>query len=227
MSFKGNLPNKGKASQIDETASLMNRLESKIRHLPTSINKKVVNSFGSPSYLANYLHFFDSESRQQQAFIRDCLPLQNLYLELYDNLGEETFVGEWFEVSQDCIDQFASITEDEQWIHTDPVRAGKESPFRTTISQGFLTLALIPMLTNSVDSEHSVYPGARMVVNYGLNKVHFPFPVKVGKRIRVRTRVIKLIPMKRGLEIVREVTVEVESSTRLACVAEPIVRLYF
>ena len=66
-----------------------------------------------------------------------------------------------------------------------------------------------------------------MVVNYGLNKVHFPFPVKVGKRIRARSRVVSLTPMKRGLEIVREVTVEIENSTRLACVAEPVVRLYF
>jgi len=225
MSLNRNVPAKGDGRNV--TSSLMNRLESKIRHLPTSFNEKVVNSFGSPHYLAHYLHFFDSESRQQQAFLRECLPLQNMYRQLHESLGEETYVGEWFEVDQDCIDRFAAITGDQQWIHTDPVRAKKESPFRTTISQGFLTLALIPMLTNSIDPEHSVYPEARMVVNYGLNKVHFPFPVKVGKRIRARTRVVNLIPMKRGLEIVREVTVEIENSTRLACVAEPVVRLYF
>jgi len=225
MSLNRNVPNKGDGRHT--TASLMNRLESKIRHLPTSINEKVVNSFSAQNYLAHYLHFFDSESRQQQTFLRECLPLQNMYLQLHESLGKETFVGEWFEVDQDCIDRFASITGDQQWIHTDPIRAKKESPFRTTISQGFLTLALIPMLTNSIDPENSVYPDARMVVNYGLNKVHFPFPVKVGKRIRARTRVVNLIPMKRGLEIVREVTVEIENSTRLACVAEPVVRLYF
>ncbi len=225
MSLNRNVPNKGDSREA--TTSLMNRLESKIRHLPTSINEKVVNSFGAPPYLAHYLHFFDSELRQQQAFLRECLPLQKTYLQLHESLGEETFVGDWFEVSQDYIDRFAAITGDQQWIHTDPIRAKKESPFRATISQGFFTLALIPMLTNSVDPEASVYPEARMVVNYGLNKVHFPFPVKEGKRIRARTRVVKLTPLKRGLEIVREVTVEIENSTRLACVAEPVVRLYF
>jgi len=225
MSLKGNLPKKGESPE--EASSLMDRLESKIRHLPTSFNEKVINSFNTPSYLANYLHFFDSESRQQQIFIRECLPLQQMYLQLHNTLGEETFIGEWFEIDQACIDQIAAVTGDGQWIHTDPVRAKQESPFKTTISQGFLTLALIPVLTNSIDPDHSVYPGGRMVVNYGLNKVHFPFPVKVGKRIRAKSRVVSLTPMKRGLEIVREVTVEIENSTRLACVAEPIVRLYF
>ena len=150
-----------------------------------------------------------------------------MYLELHSKLGEETFIGDWFEIDQACIDNFAAVTGDEQWIHTDPERAKQESPFKTNISQGFLTLALIPMLTKSIDPTHSVYPGTRMVVNYGLNKVHFPFPVKVGKRIRARSRVVSLTPMKRGLEVVSEVSVEIENSTRLACVAEPVVRLYF
>jgi acyl dehydratase len=225
MSLKGNLPKNGAGSE--EASSLIDRLESKIRHLPTSFNEKVINSFNTPSYLANYLHFFDSESRQQQVFIRECLPLQRMYLELHSKLGEETFIGDWFEIDQACIDNFAAVTGDEQWIHTDPERAKQESPFKTNISQGFLTLALIPMLTKSIDPTHSVYPGTRMVVNYGLNKVHFPFPVKVGKRIRARSRVVSLTPMKRGLEVVSEVSVEIENSTRLACVAEPVVRLYF
>jgi acyl dehydratase len=219
------LPDKGDAA--DDTSRLMDRLESKIRHLPTSTSDKVANSFAPPDNLAHYLHFFNSESHQHQAFLRECLPLRVLYSQLRETLGDETFVGEWFDMSQDRIDQFATLTGDQQWIHTDPMRAENESPFKTTISQGFLTLALIPMLTNSGGSENSAYPEARMVVNFGLNKVHFPHPVKVGKRIRAITRVISLIPMKRGLEVVKEVTVEIENSTRLACVAEPIVRLYF
>jgi acyl dehydratase len=219
------LPDKGDAA--DDTSRLMDRLESKIRHLPTSTSDKVANSFAPPDNLAHYLHFFNSESHQHQAFLRECLPLRVLYSQLRETLGDETFVGEWFDMSQDRIDQFATLTGDQQWIHTDPMRAENESPFKTTISQGFLTLALIPMLTNSGGSENSAYPEAGMVVNFGLNKVHFPHPVKVGKRIRAITRVISLIPMKRGLEVVKEVTVEIENSTRLACVAEPIVRLYF
>ena len=211
----------------DETSRLMDRLESKIGHLPTSTSDKVANSYAPADNLAHSLHFFNSESHQQQAFLRECSPLRVLYLQLCETLGEETFVGEWFEISQDCIDQFAGITGDQQWIHTDSIRARKESPFRTTISQGFLTLALIPVLTNSVDPQCSVYAEARSIVNFGLNKVHFPYPVKVGKRIRARTRVMSVIPMKQGIEIVKEVTIEIENSTRLACVAEPIVRLYF
>jgi acyl dehydratase len=216
-----------KADGTDDASSLRAHLESKVRQLPTSMNDKVANSSISADNLSRYLHFFDSESHEQQAFLRECSPLRVLYSQLRETLGEETFVGEWFEMSQDRIDQFATLTGDQQWIHTDPKRAGNESPFKTTISQGFLTLALIPMLTNSIDSENSAYPEARMVVNFGLNKVHFPYPVKVGKRIRATTRVISLSPMKRGLEVVKEVTVEIENSARLACVAEPIVRLYF
>ena len=211
----------------DDASSLKARLEAKISKLPTSMDDKVVNSDIAPASIVNFLHFFDSESHEQQVFLRECLPLRVLYSQLRETLGDETFVGEWFDMSQDRIDQFATLTGDQQWIHTDPMRAENESPFKTTISQGFLTLALIPMLTNSGDSENSAYPEARMVVNFGLNKVHFPHPVKVGKRIRATTRVISLIPMNRGLEVVKEVTVEIENSARLACVAEPIVRLYF
>jgi acyl dehydratase len=228
MSNRRKLQNRRKVTNAtDDAFSLKARLEAKIRKLPTSMDDKVVNSDITPANLVNFLHFFDSESHEQQVFLRECLPLRVLYLQLRETLGEDTFVGEWFEMSQDRIDQFATLTGDQQWIHTDPKRAENESPFKTTISQGFLTLALIPMLTNSIDSENSAYPEARMVVNFGLNKVHFPYPVNVGKRIRATTRVISLTPMKRGLEVVKEVTVEVENSARLACVAEPIVRLYF
>jgi acyl dehydratase len=225
MSNRRKLVNRRKAA--DDVPSLKARLEAKIRKLPTSVDDKVVNSDITPANLVNFLHFFDSESHEQQVFLRECLPLRVLYSQLRETLGDETFVGEWFDMSQDCIDQFARLTGEQQWIHTGPMRAKNESPLKTTVSQDFLTLALIPMLTNSGDSDSSAYPEARMVVNFGLNKVHFPHPVKVGERIRATTRVISLIPMKGGLEVVKEVTVEIENSARLACVAEPIVRLYF
>ena len=102
-----------------------------------------------------------------------------------------------------------------------------DSPFRATISHGFLTLALIPMLTKSTGTDQQLYPEAKLVVNHGLQRVHFPFPVKSGKRVRARSKLISLVPMKRGLELVREITIEIENSSRIACVAEPIVRLYF
>ena len=206
---------------------LIERLESNIRHWPISINKKLVDSFGTDSYLGHYLHLFDPETEKAEKFINQCPDLKTVYLRLVRDINQETFVGDWFEINQQCIDQFAKVTGDNQWIHTDPERSNEESPFKTTISQGFLTLSLIPMLTNSIDPDNTIYPEARMVVNYGMNKVIFPYPVKVGKRIRARTRVIKLVPLKRGLEIVREVRMEIEKSSRAACVAETVLRLYF
>ena len=147
--------------------------------------------------------------------------------ELQARLGEETHVGEWLEVSQERINRFAEVTEDHQWIHTDPARAALESPFRTTIAHGFLTLALLPVLTDSVNPEKPQYPRAKMAVNYGLNQVRFPYPVKAGSRVRARTRLARIEVIKRGLELVNEITVEVEGSRRPACVAESVVRLYF
>ena len=105
-------------------------------------------------------------------------------------LDQETFVGEWFTVEQECINQFAEVTGDQQWIHTDPIRAAKESPFKSTIAHGFLTLALLPKLTDAVDDSNNPFPEAKMIVNYGLNQVRFPFPVKAGARIRARKRIL-------------------------------------
>lgn len=198
---------------------LIDKFESTIRHWPENWNKKLVDALTTPLSLEPYLHFFDHEYQDKELLLQRCPPVKQVYERLKENIGEESYVGEWFTVEQSCIDKFASVTGDQQWIHIDPVRAAKDSPFKTTIAQGFLTLALIPFLTDSVDPEKNVYPEARMVVNYGLNRVHFPFPVKEGKRIRARSRVIKLMPMKRGLEIVREVRIEIEKSTRPACIA--------
>ncbi|TQV86741.1 MaoC family dehydratase [Aliikangiella coralliicola] len=150
-----------------------------------------------------------------------------MYRKLEQRLGEETFVGEWFSVDQECINQFAEVTGDRQWIHTDPERAAKESPFKTTIAHGFLTLALLPKLTDAVDDTNNPYPEAKMSVNYGLNQVRFPYPVKAGSRVRARSKLVGLTPMRKSIELVNEVSIEVENSKRLACVAETVLRLYF
>ncbi len=152
---------------------------------------------------------------------------QKLLASLSVKLGEEVHVGDWLQIDQHRIDQFAEVTMDRQWIHTDPERAATESPFGGTIAQGFLTLSLLPVLTESVDPEHPQYPTAKMAVNYGLNQVRYPYPVKVGNRLRSRTRLAKVEPIKRGLELVKEITIEIEGCRRPACVAESIVRLYF
>ncbi|MDO6706739.1 MaoC family dehydratase [Photobacterium sp. 1_MG-2023] len=143
------------------------------------------------------------------------------------SLGEEIHVGEWLTIDQDRINRFADVTEDHQWIHTDPERAEQESPFKTTIAHGFLTLSLLSVLTDSVDPDNMKFPTAKMTVNYGLNQVRFPYPVKSGNRVRARTKIQSVTPIKRGLEIVQEISVEIEGCRRPGCVAESVVRLYF
>ncbi|MCP4955044.1 MaoC family dehydratase [Photobacterium aquimaris] len=147
--------------------------------------------------------------------------------ELTASLGEEIHVGEWLTVDQLRINNFANVTEDHQWIHTDPQKAAVESPFKTTIAHGFLTLSLLSVLTDSVDPASPKFPSAKMTVNYGLNQVRFPYPVKSGVNIRARTKIQSVTPIKRGLEIVQEITVEIEGCRRPACVAESVMRLYF
>ena len=151
----------------------------------------------------------------------------NLYAELQTRIGEETHVGEWLLVNQPLIDQFAAVTGDHQWIHTDPERAAAESPFKTTIAHGFLTLALLPRLTGSVNEATSEFPNARMVVNFGLEQVRFPYPIKVDSNIRARTKLSRVTPIKGGLELLKEIKVEIEGIRRPGCVIESVTRIYF
>ena len=152
---------------------------------------------------------------------------QELLNELNDTLGEVIHVGEWLTIDQSRINSFADVTEDHQWIHTDPERAAAESPFKTTIAHGFLTLSLLSVLTDSVDPENQKFPTAKMTVNVGLNQVRFPYPVKAGNRVRASTKIQSVTPIKRGLEIVQELTVEIEGVRRPGCVAESVIRLHF
>ncbi|WP_413701343.1 MaoC family dehydratase [Psychromonas sp. KJ10-10] len=152
---------------------------------------------------------------------------RELFLTLQTQIGQEIHVGDWLTISQDRIDQFANVTEDKQWLHNDVERAEKESPFKTTIAHGFLTLSLLPRLTGSVDADKPLYPDAKMTVNYGLNQVRFPYPVKTGSVIRAHSRLIKITPIKRGIEIEKEITVEIQNTRRPACVAVSVVRVYF
>jgi len=152
---------------------------------------------------------------------------RELFLTLQAQIGEEVHVGDWLTISQDRIDQFAEVTEDRQWLHNDVERAEKESPFKTTIAHGFLTLALLPRLTDSVDPDKPLYPEAKMTVNYGLNQVRFPYPVKTGSVIRAHSRLIKVTPIKRGLEIEKEISIEIKNTRRPGCVAVSVVRVYF
>ena len=142
--------------------------------------------------------------------------------ELANYAGKEVGISDWLEVSQDRINQFAEATEDRQWIHIDPARAASESPFKTTIAHGFLTLSLLSVLTKSAIS----VGGVRMGINYGLNRVRFVSPVPAGARIRGRFTLATLEEIKGGVQSTWNVTVEREGSDKPCCVAEWLVRYY-
>lgn len=141
---------------------------------------------------------------------------------LRDLIGQEVAVSDWLEVSQARIDQFADATGDRQWIHVDPVRAAAESPFKTTIAHGFLTLSLISVLTRTAIA----FPGQRMAINYGANRVRFASPVPAGSRIRGRFSPLAVEDAKGSVQVTWGVTVERDGSHRPACVVEWIVRYY-
>ena len=141
---------------------------------------------------------------------------------LRDRVGQEIAVGDWFEISQDRINQFADATGDHQWIHVDPARAAAESPFRTTIAHGFLTLSLLSTLMR----EAIQISGLRMAINYGLNRVRFVSPVPSGARVRARIVAAAVEEVSGGHQATWGITVEREGETKPACVAEWIVRYY-
>ena len=135
-------------------------------------------------------------------------------------VGQELGVGPWFEVAQDRIDRFADETEDRQWLHVDPERA-KAGPFGTTIAHGYLTLALLPVLTAGAYE----VDGVRSRINYGLERVRFPAVVPAGARIRNRATLQSVEPAPGGLRIVVRNVIELEGSDRPACVADTVTLL--
>ena len=142
--------------------------------------------------------------------------------ELGGHVGEDVAESDWLEVSQGRINEFAEATEDRQWIHTDPERAARESPFKQTIAHGFLTLSLLSELMKRAVS----VGGLRMGINYGLNRVRFVAPVPAGSRIRGRFRLAALEEIRGGAQATWEVTVEREGGDRPCCTAEWLVRYY-
>ncbi|WP_087024058.1 MaoC family dehydratase [Thaumasiovibrio subtropicus] len=152
---------------------------------------------------------------------------QALFEELQEKLDTVIHTGDWITVDQERINQFGEVTEDMQWIHTDPERAETQSPFKTTIAHGFLTLALLPRLTDSVDPDNTLFPTAKMVVNIGLNQVRFPYPVKAGNRVRAVSTLSKVTPVRKGLEIEREIKVEIEGVRRPGCIVVSVIQLHF
>ncbi len=135
--------------------------------------------------------------------------------------GLELGPSEWTEVTQERVNLFAEATGDRQWIHVDPERAAT-GPFRGTIAHGYLTLSMLP------ESAFALMPieDASSAINYGLNKVRFPAPVPVGRRVRASYRIVEVSEVQGGVQVTASATVELEGSDKPVCVAETVARYY-
>ena len=142
--------------------------------------------------------------------------------ELAAKVGQEVVVSDWIEVTQERIDQFADATGDYQWIHVDVERASRESPFRTTIAHGFLTLSLLShFLNNSLE-----FGNSKMGVNYGCNRLRFTAPVKAGSRLRARFKLKEFQRVEGGVQMIWDVAMECEGQEKPVLVAEWVGRRY-
>jgi acyl dehydratase len=138
-------------------------------------------------------------------------------------VGQEVGVSDWVDVTQDMIDRFANVTGDHQWIHSDVERAKRESPFGTTIAHGFLTLSLLTRLHQQSVQIRGTH---KMGINYGLNRVRFPSPVRAGSRVRSRSKLISVEDFTGGVQATWQVAIELEGQDKPALVAEWLGRLY-
>jgi acyl dehydratase len=146
--------------------------------------------------------------------------------ELRELVGESLGQTDWVEITQERVDQFADATGDHQYIHVDPARAA-QTFFGGTIAHGYLTLSLIPYLSGRRQGV-TIQLGGRMGVNYGLNKVRFPAPVRVGKRVRMEVTLLAVDEIgEQAVQLTNRCTIEVEGEVRPACVAETVSRTYF
>ncbi|ATL88250.1 MaoC family dehydratase [Streptomyces samsunensis] len=141
--------------------------------------------------------------------------------ELKKLAGGDLGTSEWIEVTQDRVDTFADATDDHQWIHTDPERAA-QGPFGAPIAHGYLTLSLfIPLFSQLLEVR-----GVTTKVNYGLDKVRFPAPVKAGSRIRLVARLTAVEDVPGGVQITVDGTIEVDGGTKPAAVVRSLSRFY-
>ncbi|MEW2506509.1 MaoC family dehydratase [Amycolatopsis sp. CA-161197] len=134
--------------------------------------------------------------------------------------GEHLGESEWLTVTQERVQQFADATDDHQWIHLDTEKAAA-GPFGTTIAHGFLTLSLLPHFGSQVYR----VDGLKMGINYGLNKVRFPQPVKVGAKVRGSADLLEVTDVPGGKQAVVRWTVEIDGEAKPACVAEFVARM--
>jgi acyl dehydratase len=151
-------------------------------------------------------------------------------IEIWKRLeGKPEGTGEWLKVEQDRINTFADATGDHQFIHVDPEKAAQLSPYKVTIAHGYLTLSLVPFLQGQIAPlEPKGYEGVYMGVNYGLDKVRFPSPVKVNSRVRAHRELMTAeLVNPNTIQLKQKITIEIEGESKPACVAETLVRLMY
>ena len=136
--------------------------------------------------------------------------------------GTDLGVSPWVTIDQDLVNSFARVTDDEQWIHVDPKRAATEGPFGGTVAHGFLTMSLATRLLWDV----VVVSDVKVILNYGLNKVRFPAPVKVGSRLRMQVSLAEVNEIKDGVETIFHLVYESEGADKPPCVADMVWRYY-
>jgi acyl dehydratase len=136
--------------------------------------------------------------------------------------------SDWIAIEQERVDAFADATDDHQFIHVDPQRA-KATPFGGTIAHGFLTLSLLPYLQTQIpSSEPGLLQGLAMAINYGLDKVRFPTPVPVGRRVRATRELLSVeVKAANALQTSQRISIELEGSEKPACVAEALTRWFY
>jgi acyl dehydratase len=143
--------------------------------------------------------------------------------ELKTRVGQEIGLSDWFTINQERIAQFAETTEDRQWIHLDSARARTESPYGSTIAHGFLTLSMLSEFSRDAVDIRGEF---KMRINYGLNRVRFPAPVRAGARVRGHFTLASVEDFDGGSQVTWTVIVEVEGGAKPALAAEWVTRLY-
>ena len=148
-------------------------------------------------------------------------PLVTDVARLAEHVGAQLGPTEWRTITQEQVNAFADATGDHQWIHVDVERA-KKGPFGGTIAHGYLTLSLVP----AVQQELLQVEGAKLTINYGLDRLRFPAPVPVGSRVRASAVISEVTEVSGGVQLKLTTTFEVEGSEKPACVAEVLLRFY-
>lgn len=133
-------------------------------------------------------------------------------------VGQRLGTTDWIQITQDQVDRFADATGDKQWIHTDPQRAAK-GPYKGTIAHGYLTLSLAPVVISQVLQIREL----TAALNYGLNKVRFPSPLRVGARVRDKVELGGVVDVPAGTQVTLRHTLEIEGQDKPACVAEALI----